>query len=237
MATSQQILSLFSKDLSPGQFRGAVEGLKRFGFGTNNMGQPGGTVAQQRMVDDLAAIQPPTSPEVYVHPEHDQRAVLVGERGSRTGAPTHELSPTDLAWLSRLPTDPAQISYNDAVELAALARASSTFADRSSARLIQSVWAPVKEVHDAREAEVALRNAQRPMIQAPSTVLGGLAETVAQENPTLQFDEATMRANNMLREALDKRSAARDEQVALAREAVQRAADSAGRRTSLTKVA
>lgn len=61
-----------------------------------------------------------------------------------------QLSAADLAWLQRLPTDPAAISYEDARVLAGMAE---TLPPGSAdKRLLDSIWAPVRQLHDAAQA-------------------------------------------------------------------------------------
>lgn len=86
---------------------------------------------------------------------------VVGETGAATAparsAPRDEpqgLTSADVAWLDRLPRDPAAVSDEDAAALAALdARITAGGSDR---RLLDAVWRPVKEFHDRKSERAEL---------------------------------------------------------------------------------
>jgi len=124
-----------------------------------------------------------------------------------------------------VPTDPAQVSYADATQLAGLSTSLAGTQHASDARLVESVYAPVRELHDGNAARVALTAAQRPAPPVPSSALQALTDAIATEVPTLQPAEALSRAGTQLREALDKRNAARDQKVLDARAAIARASE------------
>jgi len=251
MLSSKQILDVVKQEPGPG-LHGRVTALKRFGLGRNAQGYPAGPESHRRFVADLEAQTPSASasatlPLKYLHPQDGVQAnggaagraaaeARFGNEAGRSPAATEVLPPADLAWINRLPTDPTQVSYDDAVHLAALAAAAVTLKDRSAARLVQSVWAPVKELYDAAAAEVTLRNAQLPTPPVPSSVLPALADAIAAENPTLEPDEAVGRAGAQLRDALDQRNTARESKVLDARAAIAKASEAKARRTSTTKV-
>ena len=116
--------------------------------------------------------------------------------------PSDGLTPSDLAWINRLSTDPAAVPFHDAVSLAGLASGLSTFKNPSDVRLVQSVSQPVKEVHDASAARVALAAAQTPVPNVPSSALSALTDSIAAEVPNLQPTKAVARAGTQLHEAL-----------------------------------
>lgn len=61
-----------------------------------------------------------------------------------------QLSAADLAWLTRLPANPASISLEDGQVLAGMAQALTPgSADR---RLVDSIWLPLKALHDTAQA-------------------------------------------------------------------------------------
>lgn len=61
-----------------------------------------------------------------------------------------QLSASDLAWLTRLSSDPAGISLEDGQVLAGMSAAlPAGSADR---RLVDSIWLPVKQLHDTAQA-------------------------------------------------------------------------------------
>lgn len=159
---------------------------------------------ERRFVEAFAAQTPPKA-EIYSHPEVAASTAL-----RLPGQPTG-LQPADLAWLQRLPSDPAQVTYADAVQLASFVRDSAP--RTSDRRLLDAVWLPVKAVHDLKAAETELANARLPPPTVPSTALNALAEAVGREAPQLDDDEAVARASRLLREALDRRSDERDARI------------------------
>lgn len=227
MLTSQQILDLIAQEPRPG-LAGKVASHQR--ASRTSMNTFAGPESHRRFLADMAdqagSVGPPSGK--YVHPADDARA------GS-SGRPAEALSPADIEWLRGLPTDPAQVSYDDAVQLARIAANASAFKDPSSARLINQRWTPVKEIHDARAAQVALSNAQTTAPSVPSSALSALTDAVAAETPQLQPDEAVARAGKMLRETLDRRNAAREQKLLDARAAIAKADEAATVRTRVTK--
>jgi len=162
----------------------------------------------QRMLaffDALYRVEAPR-PEVYTHP-------AAGHIPSRDRVP---LSPVELAWLNRLPQDPTQISWDDARTLASMANSLSSPKLSADRRLVDSVWNPVREIHDHAAAEVQLRNAERPLPMLPDA-LGALADAVAMENPQLEPQDAIGRASRLLDQAAETRRATRERAIDAAR--------------------
>ena len=96
-----------------------------------------------------------------------------------------DLSPVELMWLQRLSLDPTKVSFPDAARLAALAQSISPMQAPASARLIDSIWGPVKAVHDRRIAEEQRANAAEPLTRIPSVAIGAIAELLEQQNAGL----------------------------------------------------
>jgi len=227
MLTSKQILDVVAQPPSRLQAGKVAFDRQRL---TDRMGNSAAPVSHRRFLDEVAAQCADTNPTPasYQHPGDDPKARPVGK-------PSPGLVPADLAWISRLPQDPAQVSHADAVALAGLASGLSATANPSDHRLIQSVWLPVKEHHDAASAKVALANAQTPVPPVPSSALPALTDAVAAETPQLQPTEAVARAGTLLREALDKRTSAREDKVTAARAAIALASEAAAARTATTR--
>jgi len=93
----------------------------------------------------------------------------------------------------------------------------------------------VQEVHDANATRLALAQAQRSMPDVPSTALRALSDSIAAEVPDLSAGEALSRAGTQLREALDRRTAARDQKILGARGDAARASEAAAVRTATTR--
>ncbi|MDQ6746901.1 MAG: hypothetical protein M3010_02160 [Candidatus Dormibacteraeota bacterium] len=227
MLPSRTILDLVSQPPSLG-LKGKIAYHQR--AQRTSMNAFNGPSSHQRFLDDLAAqceTLPPPTATASGHPADDPRA--------RSVKPVDGLAPSDLAWLTRLPADPAQVPYDDAVSLASLASGLSAFKYPSDARLLQSVWQPVKEIHDANAARVALDQAQTPVPSVPSSALSALTDAIAAEVPQLDSTEAVARAGAQLRDTLDKRTAARDTKIMDARAAIAAASEAAARRTAVTR--
>lgn len=175
---------------------------------------PHSDILTARLLEELMARDVPAR-EKYVHP-----ADGVGmEYAPSAGGAVVKHSPlpaADIAWLERLPRDPAQITHEDARELAAMAlRVKPASGD---ARLVRSIWAGVDRLHSKRAAEVELRNLQaatppRLPRDAASRVIGA----VLAEAPQLTTEEALTRADRLLQDAVTAREAQRVDRIAEAK--------------------
>ena len=145
--------------------------------------------AVRAFLDDLETQEAP-SHEKYTHP---------ADRAGRSSHGQKALEPSDLAWIARLPTDPAQVSFADAERVAQLAANVDPVRHPSDRNLVDSVWKPIKEAHDRRAAEVALRNSSRALPAVPSSALTALGTAIATETPALSDQEALSRAGDALR--------------------------------------
>jgi len=113
-----------------------------------------------------------------------------------------------LAWLQRLPAEPHHIPYEDGRVLAGMAQA--TPLGSSDRRLVDSIWNPVKQLHDIGQAKAALANADAAAVPTPPPATHHvLAAALAREMPMLTPDEVTARARTQLAAAVDKQSEAR----------------------------
>lgn len=228
MLSSQQITGAIAEDPNAPGHAGKVAYLRR--SLKSSMGVRTDPASHYQFADDLAAQHTPGAPgaEPYRHPGQDPKAHAPG----RGGTP---LSPSDLAWIGRLPTDPGKMPYDDAAALAGLSASLAGTPHASDARLVESVYAPVRELHDAAAARAALTAAQRPAPPVPSSALQALTDAIAAEVPTLQPAEALSRAGAQLRDAMDKRATVRQQKVADARDAIARAQEAAAARTATTR--
>ncbi len=134
--------------------------------------------------------RPTVGAKTYVHPE--QAARLGAHRESE------DLTPAELVWLQRLPSDPHQISHQDAAQLASLYRAISKMKNPSSKQLVESIWMPVKALHDTRDAQEELAAAKETVPAIPSAAVHALAEAIAADTPGLSGDELTSAAEQRI---------------------------------------
>ena len=176
--------------------------------------QSGYSLAQRRFLQALIEQDALPPREMYVHPE--QKATL--KPPAPFGAAARDkLDPADLVWLQRLPADPAQVTFDDAVQLATLVR--SVKAGTPDRRLLDSVWKPIKAVHDRRAAETLIRNATRPMPRDPDPY-SALVDTIRDEIPALTEHEALVRASKIHRDAISAREGELQAKVEAAREMI-----------------
>jgi len=165
--------------------------------------------------------------QTYAHPGRtpkDQR---------RGGGP---LSAVEVAWLQRLPVDPARTPYGDAATVAALAADISRMEHPADGRLVDSHWTPIKDFHDGNAATIALANARStPVPPVPPSAMAALAEAVTAEHPELTAGEATNRAKSMLDEAVAKRSAERQQTIESAQGTVAALAAATRARSATTR--
>ena len=137
-----------------------------------------GTPKTRQLLTALAAT-PQASRSKVTHPlDHATRAQYRRDNDD-------DLSPVELMWLQRLSLDPSKVSFPDAARLAALAQSISPMQAPASARLIDSIWGPVKELHDRRVAEAQHADAAEPLTRIPSVAIGAIAELLEQQNEGL----------------------------------------------------
>lgn len=224
MLTTRQILDLIAGP-SFG-LAGAIAAARRFGATPSPNGPAQLSIEERRFIDDIEARQ--VSRRVtYSHPADAVRGLPPNTKTV--------LGPTDLAWLERLPADPAQITFQDATELAQLAANISKFDDRSDARLIEAIYAPVRDIHDRRAAETALQAAQQPLPPTPSSAVGALAAAIGRETSGLTATEIINRASDILLEDRKKREAAREYEIDRARAAIRALDDSIAERQAVRR--
>ena len=198
-----------------------------------------GSQAQRAFLDDMAGIQHPaadTTSQDRQHPE--RRAEALAAIQKRMGR--KEINPKELAWLQTLPSDPAQVSFADAEQLAALSRrvhsSGGAGSDPIDARLIDAHWLPVKALHDTRAAQAALSNARSVSeIPVPSSALNALTDAVAEENPSMHPSDVIAQASDLLHQATTKRRAMRSQAEADARAHLDQIAASEADRTATTR--
>jgi len=237
--TSKQVLELISSS-SRGR-AGAAEAMKRqleagrapgVGFGVAEQRRFLGAFIDEARPDRSGSSRVTREPKKsYPHPE---RAARLAPDTSDRGGPDMKtgLQPADLIWIQRLPVDPTQVTYADAVQLASLYNV--TKPGTSDRRLVESVWTPVKRVHDRKAAEAELEVARQPLPSVPSSALGALTEAVRAETSELTDDEVVARASQLLRTALDGRTAEREAAIAAVESQIAALRDAQAQREALT---
>ncbi|AUZ88529.1 hypothetical protein CVO76_13450 [Arthrobacter agilis] len=111
------------------------------------------------------------------------------------------LSPSDLIWIQRLPTDPAKITFQDATRLAHLSRYLNSVENPSDSNLLQSVWMPVKEYHDRRQAVALAHNANLPPANLHLESVHALRDIIRTEMPGISEAAADAEATELMRKA------------------------------------
>lgn len=134
------------------------------------------------------------------------------------------LSPSDLEWLRRLPSDPAAVPVEDA---RTVLRLEAAVTDLSDKRLLRSIGDPLRAFH-ARATELAQARAVIDAHQPPAGLPGHLASpfgephrrllaaAVQEEHPDLTEHEARRRAEEMLDAESQKRKAEVNAELAAA---------------------
>jgi hypothetical protein len=127
---------------------------------------------------------------------------------SRPAGPPRSLTAGDLAWLDRLPRDPAQVSDDDATAVARLAR--EVAPGTSDDRIVQAAWNPVRQLHDARAREHDLGHARNVVTLPTAHLQAALADALADETERAVLNERarTLHARELLDQALDTRAQA-----------------------------
>jgi hypothetical protein len=210
--TSHQLLRLYATPYASRGLRGMVEAVKR-SAGTNRQGYPTLAPALRTHLDSLPADHQP-------RPEYDN-PTTVPPRAAQVTTP---LTPSDIAWLSALPADPADVSYEDAQ---ALARLDGDFgpAGAADARLVRSKLDPIRRFHDAKAAHVALANLEQtpaPNVNRDEAV-GLLMTALRNEVPELTEPELMLRAGTQLDEVLKTAANTRQRDLERAHAEVRRA--------------
>lgn len=210
MLTSQKILSLVGKE--PGRGIAGAVAFQRRDMRSGMNGRIGPDSHHRFLAEmEQTARTAPAPTASYLHPADMAR---VRPASSPNSAAKTGLSPADLMWIDRLPRNPEQVSHDDAVTLAGLAREVSSMTSPSDARLIQSVWEPVREVHDRRSAQAdAAAAAATPDPNVPSSTLAALADSIEAEVPGLTHAEALQRAGTALDEVLTTRRKALEDRM------------------------
>lgn len=168
----------------------------------------------------------------FHHPRdgaHD-RVHRLGKASNTTTAP-EPLTASELAWLSALPTDPKQVSFDDARYLAQLAaRVDSVNANPGDRRLIEQRWRPVEAEYDRRQAQHALTE---KVTEVPNPV-AALAALIANDTDELSPAECTFRAEQMMNTAADTLAADVERRHNYARSVIRELDDEAAQRVATT---
>jgi hypothetical protein len=132
------------------------------------------------------------------------------------------LSPADIAWLDRLPKNPAEISPEDLRTLTTMAGRAASDGDR---RLLETILGPIRAHHDRLERRSRLQDtiteASRPHQRSRDVedlAVFVLADRLHQETPELTEGEAEARARQALRERWDHAEHQRQEKLRIAKE-------------------
>lgn len=144
------------------------------------------------------------------------------------------LTPADLYWIQNLPKDPTQIPFRDASRLAQLAHHISAMQNPSDANLIASIWEPVRDHHDRRQADALIHNAKLALPDIAGSTKDVLADMIRAELPQLTESEATLRASDLIRAATERRTRAAEKIRAQGEQTLAEAEARTRARTALT---
>ncbi len=218
MLTADQTLDLVNR-LGQAGLRGRTAALRRFnqtGMGSTNL-----TPAQLKFLDAVDKVAP-VSRSTYAHP-----AEAASFAPARENKP---LTPSELAWLQRLPADPTKVPFADAQKLFTLVNSVQSPDDN---QLLRSIADPVREYHDGKKAEVDLANASAPVPPAPHEALAAVADAVASELDQLEPHEVVARAGEMLHENGQRRVAEQHYKINTAQQRVDQLKAAAAARVAV----
>ncbi len=194
---------------------------------------------QQQWLNDMSQVRTNGAAPRYDHP---------GARPVRREP--GPLTPAELVWIQRLPADPAQVSYEDARVLvglvASVGKVATPGADQfegaqpahndpkaaGDSRLVESIYAPIRELHDRAVANIRLEVAQQPLPAIPASTTGALAEAYMAEIPGLRQHEAWARAEEAVADARADREATRQKAIDAARKDIARVDEALAKRTA-----
>lgn len=197
-----------------------------------NYGSRAGNLLPRAQREFLEAVRDtprrPTTAGV-VHPEDE--ASRVANRRSKD----EDLSPVELAWLQRLPLDPTAITFGDAVQLAALAGSISKMKTPASHRLVESVWRPVKELHDERLAKAQLEKVRAPLPDLPRTTVEAVAASLEERHPGVSQQALMIEARAIVEPFDESRQRDRHRAIESAERKLQQLSDERQRRVELAR--
>jgi len=180
-----------------------------------------GRVSKQRQFLEQLLEEPREAVGAYDHP--------------RDGVSHHvdmkktALLPSDIAWLDRLPKDPAKVSVEDARTLRSLLGSLKLGkASESDRRLVLMQWNPVKALHDRGEAEHNLELASRPLPGLSSQAISAVTESLLNEDSSLDEEIAGIHAQRMLEAAAVTQASERDRKIRWAQQRLDKAPDPDG---------
>lgn len=147
--------------------------------------------------------------EIYGRHEeqkHRRAPVHPGSAGRRFSTARNRkpgpLTEVELMWLNRLPSDPTQVTFDDAAQLATIADSISRDGKHPDhAMLIESVWGPIREHHDALVARHEVERLEASPPRVPDSTLGALSDSLREEVPELSVNESETRARDLLAQA------------------------------------
>ena len=156
----------------------------------------------------LAAASPGSGPR---HPED-----MVGRSVDRK---QDALAASDIAWLNRLPSDPAAVSVEDAATVRKMLTAlRAGHSSQSDQRLVMTYWEPIKQHHDKLRAEHNLDLASRPLPDPYAHgSIAAVAEAMEAEEPGLDPEYTGIKARKAIDAAAQALAAERDRRIRLAR--------------------
>ncbi|WP_027497460.1 hypothetical protein [Rhodococcus sp. JG-3] len=151
--------------------------------------------------DLTATLSASAPPPPFSHPRDAARSRRLG---SQKAPQNGSLSPSDIAWLSGLPADPEQVSFDDAVHLATLRNAVNSLDPHDGdRRLIEQRWTPVAEVYDRRSLDAELDAVSTlPLLPNPARAV---ADLLGAELTELNEAELFTRAESMVKDAFEQR--------------------------------
>lgn len=221
MTSSNKILEFVAKTRMTGMTQGSARALL-----IRHGDQAVGTDVA-RFANEVYEIPRATRPTV-IHPTQTNTA-----RSYRRES--DDLTPAELVWLQRLPLEPEKVTHDDAARLAGMAGSIERMKSPSSYQLVQSIWNPVREIHDLKVAEENAKLVRESLPPVPESTERALQSTLRSEHPDWPDSAISAHANELLNETLTRRTQDHEQAVRQADETLARLRAEATDRVALER--
>jgi hypothetical protein len=201
MLTVDELLSLVALDPAAPGAKGKIEGMRRRAHSHQSVARS--------VLDEIREVPRRAPAPQYQSPLNKPLPLLYDPDGGQKVVP---FTASDVAWLQRLPADPAAIRDSEIEQLMHLVATAEP--KSGDARLVGSIFKPVQQLHARRRAEAQLAGVRAlPVVEVPRRLKEALAQTIQLETPDLHEDEVGFRSSRLLAEAIAVRDKNRSQLV------------------------
>lgn len=184
------------------------------------------TDAQKVFLRDVAA----SEREVVVptHPEDEASQ----ERWRRPAG--EDLTDVELVWLQRLPVEADRVTFDDAVQLAALEASIDRMKTPSSARLVASIWDPVKDRFDESVARARVKRIEQ-LTKVPASTRAAIRDAMMDEYPGASEEMVDLKARDLLETFTARRQERKERDLARAKAQLAEVLERVARRSDMSR--